>query len=206
MMMPPGIAFYQNVHPCEQISRYSSRMQLSPANNNPSQQHLSPLHRNCFFDYPPSCSTNQIPWATLPRRHNNNPVNPESHLSFNAHAPPNSNQQRQRLTAPNGMPVVPQTAHSPRHQVHEPASPRLPHRSPKKRISSRASPSSLIEPDAGITPVTVSSSLAGTSNSITDANRQTNQNSSATGLYDVKQVSSFWISFLALYYRICTVA
>ncbi|VDM98934.1 unnamed protein product [Thelazia callipaeda] len=67
--------FYQNVYPCEPLSQYSSRVQLtSPCINPTAQQLPSSVQRNYYFDTPTS-STSSIPtWATLPRRQNNHIV------------------------------------------------------------------------------------------------------------------------------------
>uniref|UniRef100_A0A915PNM0 Tight junction protein ZO-1 n=1 Tax=Setaria digitata TaxID=48799 RepID=A0A915PNM0_9BILA len=65
-MLAPRGSFYHNIHPCEPLSQYSSRVQLS----NP-VAHQSPFHRNYYFDMP---HTALMPWATLPRRHNSHGV------------------------------------------------------------------------------------------------------------------------------------
>ncbi|KAK6105611.1 PDZ domain (Also known as DHR or GLGF) family protein [Brugia pahangi] len=64
--------FYQNVHPCEPLSQYSSRVQLSTSSVNPITAQHSPFHRNCYVDMTPA--TTLMPWVTLPRRHNSHGV------------------------------------------------------------------------------------------------------------------------------------
>ncbi|VDM12619.1 unnamed protein product [Wuchereria bancrofti] len=63
--------FYQNIHPCEPLSQYSSRVQLSTSSVNPTAQHSS-FYRNCYFDMAPT--TTSMPWVTLPRRYNSHDV------------------------------------------------------------------------------------------------------------------------------------
>ncbi|CAG9539268.1 unnamed protein product [Cercopithifilaria johnstoni] len=69
-MLAPRSNFYHNIHPCELLSQYSSRVQLTSSSVNPVAQQ-SPIHRNCYFDMAP---TAMVPWATLPRQHNSHGV------------------------------------------------------------------------------------------------------------------------------------
>ncbi|VDK87870.1 unnamed protein product, partial [Onchocerca ochengi] len=60
--------FYHNIDPCEPLSQYSSRVQLASSFVNPITQQSPLIHRNYYFDTPET----MVPWATLPRQHNNN--------------------------------------------------------------------------------------------------------------------------------------
>lgn len=69
-MLAPKSNFYHNIHPCEPLSQYPSRMQLTSSSVNPISQQAS-FYRNYHLDIAP---TAMVPWATLPRRHNSHDV------------------------------------------------------------------------------------------------------------------------------------
>ncbi|VDK88606.1 unnamed protein product [Litomosoides sigmodontis] len=65
-VLAPRSNFYHNINPCEPLSQYSSRVQLTSSSVNSTTQQ-PPFYCNYYLDMPP---TAVVPWATLPRRHN----------------------------------------------------------------------------------------------------------------------------------------
>lgn len=141
---------YQNIHLCEPLSQYSSRVQLTSSSAHRVAQQ-PPIHGNCYFDMTPAAV---MPWATLPRRHNNLGVDTfptatkDSSTSFVTESSNRPADQAQISQTNSGMPQLTaiqqqsptvQRQHQQSQRVIQPESPRLT-RSPQK-LPVKVSPS-----------------------------------------------------------------
>lgn len=193
-MLAPRGNFYHNIHPCEPLSQYSSRVQLASSPVNPIAQQ-SPIHRNYYLDTTP---TPLVPWATLPRRHNSHDVDtfpttakdsPSSTVTNSSNRPADQSQTSLTKSGVSQLTAVQQQSPNLQRQqrqrnVIQPGSPRL-IRSPQKlpvKVSPPRSPISF----AGYPAVTA---RGNTASPVVPANNS-NSNTSTTTTNVIADISN----------------